>query len=295
MKVSAKGYKLLKKIKDDKFDVDRLHLYNLYVLLGTRDIQLAVVDNSDNRCLLVEDYVLTNTKSYSELITTLELLFDDHHLLKAGFWQSVKVGLKNNKFSLVPSSLFSKTALYDYLKLNCPVDPDTDQFLYYRHIKSDAVNTFAINQQLYQWLSGLYPKKEIGLIHQSSSLIEGVLAQLDKHPKDSIFVYVDRFKLHVIASRDNKLEYYNQFQIKEFKDYIKYIMLVMKGLGKDQKTTNVTLWGYIGRESAHYTEFGKYIKHLSFGERPRYMKFSYMFDELQDHHYFDLYNLHLCE
>ena len=295
MKVSTKGYKLLKKIKDDKFDVENLHQYNLYVLLGIRDIQLAVVDNTDSRCLLVEDYVLANTNSYESLITTLENLFDDHHLLKAGFWQSVKVGLKNNKFSLVPSSLFSEDALYDYLKLNCKVDPARDRFLYYKHIKSDAVNTFAVDKKLYQWLSGLYPNKEVGLIHQSSALIEGVLSQLKHHPKDSIFIYVDRFKLHVIASKDNKLEYYNQFKIKEFEDYIKYIMLVMKGLGRDQKTTNVTMWGYIGRQSSHYKEFAKYIKHLSFGERPRYLKFNYMFDELQDHHYFDLYNLHLCE
>ena len=295
MKVSNKGYKLLKKIKDDKFDVDRLHLYNLYVLIGNRDVQLVVVDNSESRCLLVEDYVLAETNAYNHLIAILDKLFDDHHLLKAGFWSSVKLGLKNNKFSLVPSKLFSEEALYDYLRLNCKIDPVNDQLLYYKHLSSEAVNTFAVNKKLFNWLKTIYPNKEIGLIHQSSALIEGVLSELKNHPKDSLFVYIDRFKLHVIASKNNRLEYYNQFQIKDFSDYIKYIMLVMKGLGRDQKNTNVTIWGYIGRQSQHYLEFEKYIKNLSFGERPRYLKFNYMFDELEDHHYFDLYSLHLCE
>ena len=295
MKASSKGYKPLQQIKDNKFDVDRLHLYNLYILLGTRDVQLVVIDSSDNRCLLLEDYILANTTNYGQFIAILEKFFDDHHLLKAGFWASIKLGLKNDKFSLVPAHLFSEDALYDYLRLNCKIDPVKDHLLYYKHLNSEAVNTFAINNKLYDWLKSIYPSKEIGLIHQSSALIEGVLTELKNYPKDSLFVYVDRFKLHVIASKGNRLEYYNQFQIKEFSDYIKYIMLVMKGLGRDQKHTSVILWGYIGRQSNHYKEFAKYIKHLSFGERPRYLKFGYMFDELEDHHYFDLYNLHLCE
>ena len=295
MKVSTKGYKLLKKIKDDKFDVDQLHLYNLYILMGTRDLQLMVLDSSQNRCLLVEDYVLANTTTYGELIVILENLFDDHHLLMAGFWAKVKFGIKNNKFSLVPAHLFSEEGLYDYLRLNCKIDPNKDNFLYYKHLSSEAVNTFAVNKRLYDWMETVYPNKQVELVHQSSALIEGIITELKNHPKDSLFVYIDRFKLHVIASKNNYLEYYNQFQINEFSDYVKYIMLVMKGLGRNQKHTNVILWGYIGHQSKHYKEFTKFIKHLSFGERPRYMKFNYMFDELEDHHYFDLYNLHLCE
>lgn len=295
MKVGAKGYKLLKKTKDDKFDVELLHQYNLYILLGIRDIQIGVVCGETNRILLVEDYGLSSAKSYGELIVLLENLFDDHHLLKAGFWNEIKIGLKNNKFSLVPSSLFMEEALQDYLQLNCRINPDTDEFNYYRHLKSDAVNCFAVNKRLADWIRKMYPNKEVGFIHQSSSLIEGALSELSRAPKDSLFAYIDRFKIHIIASKDGNLEYYNQFQIKEFQDYIKYIMLVLKGLERDQMTTPVTLWGYLGQSSKHYKELARYIKNLSFGSRPKFLKFNYMFDEIQDHQYFDLYSLHLCE
>ena len=295
MKISAKGYKLLKRIKDDKFDVDKLHEYDLYILIGTRDLQVAVMCSDTNRILLVEDYGLSGTKSYEGLIGILEDLFDDHHVLKAGFWRNIKIGLKSKKFSLVPSKLFSEEGLYDYLRLNCKVEPKNEQFLYYKHIQSEAVNSFAVDNRLMTWLKSLYPNKEVGFIHQSSTLIEGALSQLATNPGDSLFVYIDRFKLHIIAVKGGKLEYYNQFQIKEFSDYVKYIMLVMDGLGRDQKTTPVVFWGYIGRASKHYKEFTKYIKNISFGDRPKYLKFNYMFDELQDHQYFDLYSLHLCE
>ena len=292
---TAKEYKLLKKIKDKDFDVDNLHQYNLHILSGNRDLQFTVSDSLTGNCLLLEDYALTKVKTYKELVAILRTLFEDHELLTAGFWKSVKIGVKNNKFSLVPSKLFDKSSLFDYLKLNCKVSNETDQLLYYKHLKSDAVNCFAINKQLYNWYNSIYPNIEIGFVHQSSTLIEGVLSQISNYPEDSIFLFVDRFKLHVISSRNKKLEYYNQFGIKKFEDYIKYIMLVFNGLKRSQQTTNVVLWGYIGKQSTHYHEFIKYIKHVSFGERPKFYKYGFVFDELQDHYFFDTYNLHLCE
>ncbi|RLD22853.1 MAG: DUF3822 domain-containing protein [Bacteroidetes bacterium] len=295
MKTATKEYKLLKKIKEDKFEVDQLHNYDLNLLLGNRDFQVSVIDNRTNRCLIVEDFIISSIDSYSKLVEVFEQIFDDHHLLKAGFWSSIKVGIKSNKFALVPESLFDPDSIFDYLKFNCKVNKEYDELMYYKHAKSEAVNTFAIDSRLYNWLESLYSEKEITYFHQSSALIEGVLEQLNNYPKDSIFVYVDRFKLHIITSKDNKLEYYNQFYIKQFSDYIKYIMTVMKGLNRNQLTTNVVLWGYLGKQSKHYNEFAKYIKNISFGERPKFLKFGYPFDELQDHHYFDLYNVHLCK
>jgi uncharacterized protein DUF3822 len=295
LKTAIKGYKLLKKIKDKEFDVDNLHQYNLHILSGNRDLQFTVSDTVSGNCLLLEDYAFSRVKTYKELVSIIKELYDNHHLLKAGFWNSVKVGIKNNKFSLVPSKLFDPASLFDYLKLNCKINPETDQLLYYKHLKSDAVNCFAINKYLYNFFQAAYPKIKIGYVHQSSTLIEGVLAQLSNYPDDAIFLYVDRFKLHVISSRNKKLEYYNQFSIKQFEDYVKYIMLVFNGLKRSQQITNVIMWGYIGKQSTHYHEFIKYIKHVSFGERPKFYKYGFVFDELQDHYYFDAYNLQLCE
>jgi hypothetical protein len=295
LKTAKKEYKLFKKIKEDKFEVDQLHNYDLNLLLGNRDLQIAVVDKRSNRCLIVEDFIISSIDSYAKLVNVFEHIFDDHHLLKAGFWSSVKVGIKGNKFALVPESLFNPDSIFDYLKFNCKVNKESDELMYYKHNKSEAVNTFAIDTRLYNWLETLYKDKEILYFHQSSALIEGVLEQLANYPDDSVFVYVDRFKLHIITSKNQKLEYYNQFYIKQFSDYIKYIMTVMKGLNRNQLNTNVVLWGYLGKQSKHYNEFAKYIKNISFGERPKFLNFGYPFDELQEHHYFDLYNVHLCD
>ena len=265
------------------------------IQIGIRDLQVAVVDSTSNRTLLLEDYILSSAKTHHEFLDVLKALFGDHHILMAGFWKNVRISIKNSKFSLVPSSLFVKEALVDYLSLNSPVNPEKEEVLYYKHIKSDAICVFAINRNLYQWLKELYPNADVGFLHQSSVLIEGITNYEESNKKDTLYLYIDRFKLHLITLKSNKLEYYNQFSIKQFNDYIKYIMLVMKGLQKSQQKTEVILWGYIGKQSPHYQEFYKFIKNISFGERPSYLDFGYIFDEVQDHHYFDLYSIHLCD
>ena len=295
MEVTSTSYKLIKSVKSSKFSIDELHYYNLSLQVGIRDFQVNILDTRNGNCLLLEDYILAKVKSNGELVTILSEIVENHYLLAAGFWKSVKIIFKNSKFSLVPASMFVKDALVDYLSINAEFNEEKEEALYYKNIRSNAVSVFAVNKELINWARMRYDKADLGILHQSISLIEGVLSERKQYPDNSIYLYVDRFKLHVLAIKGGELQYYNQFSINQFSEYIKYIMLVVKGLHFSQKSTNVVLWGYIGKKSPHFEEFNKFIKNISFGNRPKFVNFDYAFDEIQDHHFFDLYSAYLCE
>jgi hypothetical protein len=290
---TAQGFKLIKKIRDDRFDEEILHQYELLIQLGIRDLQVAIVDTQDNRLLFFEDYVLGDLNSHKELFDLFKVLFDSHPVLQAGFWKEVRVSVKNTKFVQVPGSLFLEEAAPEYLQFNAQVDSTREEVLTCRNLHMDAVTVFAMQKDLYNWLKSLYANTTLRVVHQSTALIEGVLNFAKGKEKTPLYVYVDRFKLHILAVQKGKLLYYNQFLIKQFSDYVKSIMLVMKGLSFDQNTSEVVLWGYIGKNSPHYQELIKYVRNVSFGDRPSYIKFGYLFDEVQEHHFFDLYSTHL--
>jgi hypothetical protein len=292
---TAIGYKLIKKIKDDRFDEDNIHQYDLLVQLSVRDFQIGIVDCSDGRVLFFEDYVLGDLSSHQELLTLFKTLFESHPVLQAGFWNSVKVSIKNSKFVQVPNSLFVEEAASEYLKFNANIDPEKEDVLFCHNEKIDAITIFAVQKDLLTWLKRIYSNTKIHLVHQSSSLIEGMLQFVGQSQKSRLYIYVDRFKLHILSIENSKLIYYNQFAIKQFSDYVKYIMLVMKGLCMDQQTCEVVLWGYISQNSPHYQEFIKYIRNVTFGGRPEGLKFGYIFDEVQDHHFFDLFSIQLLK
>jgi len=291
---TAIGYKLIKKIKDDRFDEDQIHQYTLFINIGTRDFQVGVVDVENNRFLVLEDYVFPGVSSHQELLSALDQLFEAHPFLKAGFWKQIKISFKNQSFVQVPQALYSKDALSDYLKFNTHVNSDQEDFISVSLRNTQAVTVFAIHKDIKAWLESIYPNNPPVFVHQSGVLIEGIMQSAKSRKNNPLYAYVDRFKLHILSAHNGKLIYYNQFVIKQFSDYIKYIMLVMKSLNMDQRTSQVVLWGYIGKNSPHYHEFYKYINNVTFGERPKNLQFSYFFDEAQDHHFFDLYNIQLC-
>ncbi len=290
MSAVATRHKLIKAIKDEKFDEEKLHQYTLLTQVGAKDFQTAVIDNEDDRLLFFEDYVFSDVNSPEELVAALRTLYDSHSLLTAGFWKEVKVSIKNNKFVQVPSPLFLETASSEYLSFNAVLDLNKETVLSCRSPKTDAVTVFALQKDFHDFTTKTYARTRLSIFHQSAALIEGVLSAMQPG-KEPLYVYVDRFKLHIIWLKEGKLVYYNQFLIKQFSDYAKSIMLVMNAMGLNQETTPVVLWGYIGKNSPHYQEFVKYIRNVSFGERPKHIKFGYLFDEVQDHHFFDLFSV----
>ena len=281
--------------KSERFDVDNLHNYSLSINIGVRDIQLAITEGTENMLMLLEDYQLEGVKSVNTRIEAIDSLFRDHALLEAGFWSNVKICVKTHKFVLVPQSVFAVEAIHDYLAVNSEIRSKSEEVKYYKHINSDSINVFAVDRKLLSWIERKYPTQMVQPIHQGSALIESVLKYDDHSHEKMMFCFFDNGILHVIVTLKQKVLYYNQFAIKESKDYLRFIMLVFKEMELNQKTTKVIFWGLIKQNSPHIELIRKYIRNISFGERPTYLKTSYEFDEIPDHQYFDLLNIHLCD
>ena len=118
-------------------------------------------------------------------------LFESHHFLTAGFWNSVKLSVKSHKFTLVPSGHFAKEAASDYLVINSELRPEVEDVLYYKHNQTDAVNIFAADQKLISWIKSLYPALKVGVVHQGSALIEGIMKYDDHSSEKTMFCSVD--------------------------------------------------------------------------------------------------------
>ncbi len=293
--IHSATYKLGKRIKDSNFDVDQLHRYCLSMQIGIRDFQLCITDTRNNICVLLEDYILHDVKTINARLQVLAKLFENHHFLMAGFWSSIKLSLKTHKFSLIPSTHFVEGSVRDYLLLNCTINETVEREFTYKHMASNVVNAFAADKRLVSWISSLYPNKKIDVVHQGSALIEGILRYNAQDDSKIVYSILDRGIMHIFVSENHKLHYYNQFSIKEAKDYVKYIMLVFKEFNLNRRTQKVVLWGNITQQSEHYNMFSKYIGNVSFGKRPSPLKFNYHFDELADHQYFDLLSVYLCD
>lgn len=287
-------YKRVRRVKDSKFTIDELDHYSLVMQVGVYDLQFAVVDSQDNQCMALEDYRLEGVRTVNGRLRLIKQILDDHEFLIAGFWKDVKLCLKSHKFTLVPSNMFVQENAADYLALNSEIKTSFEEVNYYKQISVDTINVFAAETKLCRWVESIYKKKKVHIIHQGSALIEGVLKHADHIEEKSMYCYVDRGILHIIVTEEDRLLYYNQFAARKKQDYLKYILLVFNELKMDNKKNQVFLWGFIKPSSEEMTLLKKYIRNISFGSKPSFLKFRYVFDEIEDHQYFDVMGGYLC-
>ena len=126
MSSTDQKFKLLKREKDASFNIDNLERYDLMLILGPFDLQIGVLDTSEQRILLIEDYILPGIKDTEDRLAGYRQIFDDHHLLLANFWNEVKISFKNRKFSLVPESLFDAQNPSVFLHLNSTYNEESE-------------------------------------------------------------------------------------------------------------------------------------------------------------------------
>lgn len=288
-------YRLTKKIKDSKFDVEKLHDYCLSLQIGIRDFQVCIVDTNEQSCLLLENYSLEGVNTINTRMQVLAGLFENHHLLMAGFWKEIKVSLKSHKFSLIPASHFLIDSISDYLSLSCKLNPSVDGEYYYHHKNSRVVNAYAADKRLINWIKSLYPNKEITFLHQGDAFIEGILRDEHLGMGKNVYCIQDKSVLHVFVADKQKLQYYNQFAIKDAKEFAKYILMVFKEFNLNPKSQPVFLWGSLTSQSEQYKLLKKFVANVNFGQRPSYLKLSYLFDEIPEHQFFDLFSVYLCD
>ncbi len=287
-------FKLVKQARDDRFSIDELEHYSLTLQVGIKDFQVAVTDSQNNRCMALEDYELLGIRTVNARLRLLKKILDNHEYLTAGFWKDVKLCLKTHKFSLVPSEIFIPESAGDYLAVNSEIKLSFEEVGYYKQISADFVSVFAVELKLSKWLGSIYKKRLVHIVHQGSVLIEGVLKNDNHSHEKSLFCFIDRGILHVICAAEGKLLYYNQFASRSKEDILKYIMLVFNELGMNPKINNVSLWGYVKQNSDEIELLKKYIRNVSFGARPSFLKYSYQFDEVEDHQYFGVLSAYLC-
>ena len=292
MAFTSTQFKLLRKEKDPQFNIDYLEHYNLLLQVGFSDLQLSITDTREKRILLFEDYIMPGVNSHSESVECLECLFDDHHLLLAGFWKRIRLLVKNRKFALIPSTLFQKENADDYIKLNASLEED-DLVLYNQYEYFNLVNSFAINKTVYEFINKTYPKGRKSIFHQSSSLIHGSKEYCKQDSGESVNLYLDRFVLHVTVMKGEKLRFYNQYPIKKFDDYFRFLGYVVQELKIDKAKTPFNIWGYFGENSSHFNNLKAKFPTLKIGKRPAGLTMGYVFDEIPDHQYFDLLSLNL--
>lgn len=295
MNTISTNYRLSHKIQDETFSFAQAGNCNLYITLSPSVIRLAVANVERNKFVVLEDYELISVFTPQQTAEQLKLLAEENPLLKNNGWLNVRVGINNQHFTLVPETLFDPEHKLDYLRLHSDLDLQNDHVHYYRHSNMEAVNIFTVDKTIEQEVSGLFSDQAIQYVHQTSALIKGVLHQAGRNTVKNLYIFVERNYVTILIVNESGLQFCNIFHFLSPEDFIYYIVFVMQEQKLNPEQETIYVWGDIMHDSPLFNILQKYIHTVRPGKKPADVAYSYKFDDLFEHRYFEVYSLHLCE
>ena len=282
----------IKLIDEKYFNVENLSDYNLQLSWSPTRVDFCVIDSRNNRCLYLEENKIDELVNANEITNWLEQLFDSHHFLKAGFWKSIQLSVKNEKFTLIPTPLFIPECKKEYLQFNCTLK-SSERTAFFHHKALNITSVFAYPVNVVEWLNSQYPQKKVHLVHHTSAFLEGVMRETSNDTEIGVYANVENELLTLVVKKGNNLEFCNNFSYKTNEDVLYYMLFVLDQL-KLKKNTILTCWGNVDVDSDLSNLLTTYIRQLEIGSRPNMFFYSYVFDELAEQRHFDLLSMKLC-
>ncbi|MFQ3577084.1 MAG: DUF3822 family protein [Cytophagales bacterium] len=273
-------------IKDDKFNPEYLSQYHLVTCLSTHSIEVGVVDMIDNRILALERYPINGIGSHESYVESLNSVFENHYFLKAGYWKSINVVINNDKMTLLPKELFVDTYAREYLKLNCELNFVYDRIFYNDIDKLDIVNIYSIHNRVFDWLKDIYVGRKINFLHTSHLCILSCFKN-DISSKFKITISLHDNYLMIVIMKDNKLNFCNSFRIISNEDvrYFSQAIIQQFSINKNQCSVEV----FVSPENEERLNMlNESFGHIKKGNRCDSKTFSFVFDEIAEHNFFNI-------
>ncbi len=265
--------------------------YDLSILIGMDRFSFLVSDPQQNILLLRSYAFPPRTTGFDKLNNSLKDIYISDELLKQPY-KSIKIGILNQRTTLVPSDHFDVNQKEVYLK-NMVADIEKDTISFDDLKPLGIVNLYATDTDFTNQLYGYFPNAKI--INAGTSLILGHRKIAENRTGRQICLNVRQGLLQISLFDNKELLFYNSFIYESSQDFIYYVMLVFDQFKLKPEGNTVHISGQIVKDSEIYHLLFRYIRHLEMMPIPSYYKLGTKGKLMNEYQYFDLFSLKLCE
>jgi len=284
--------KLTTSVFDKAFNREASQYLGLSIQLSLNGFSFCVLDPAQMKYLALESRELNNSTNYQDISQLIPEIVQSSDLLGLPY-ESIKIIIETHKSTLIPHPFFDPLKAKENLSLLFNPgkgDSPSDDYL----PLLEARNVWFVNDELRKTIARFFPLASVH--HHGSVLIESLLASSKNTDQGiGVYVYVRKTWFDIVVLKDDKLLFYNSFRYTAGEDFIYYLIYVLEQLNLDPESIMLRMLGEVLRISEIYDITRKYVRNVSFGDRPAGFRYSYVFDQIPGHYYFNLLNHYHCE
>lgn len=287
MDASSSAYIKQAGIKDETFNASNAGYYVLHINLdGHSGFSFSIYDSPRNKFIVLGSYVPRKKCSDNqEFMIFLKSLISEYSELTKYKFKEVHLSISHAASTFVPSALFVEEDKEKYFLMN-----------HSRHLEEkilsdyigalDAHTIYSIDHSIFDYFQSIFPG--IYFHHISTILVQNILIENKNRQSAALFAHVKPDHFELIFLKDHKLIFYNRFSYKTAEDFIYYILFVCEQLQLNPENTEIQLLGEIEKKSGIYALLYKYIRNIKFGKRSDTIGYSYGFNDIPAHYYYNL-------
>lgn len=286
---------------DKSFDISKSGSYHLSIQISNTGLAYCVLDLERNKYLAIENIRCNSALAATSLSVEAKKTFDENAVLKSKF-KSVSAAYINNQATLVPSTIFDEKRAGEFLQLNLDDKKTTDVLVTTtdsdREFGKDllnelnSVNLYYFSEEAKSLLQSEY--QNITIMHHSSILIRSALLRYKNQHKKKLLIHFHKDSFEVMVIDNNQLKIYNSFNYQTKEDFVYYILFACEQLSLNPELIETEVFGELDKHSEYYSMLYTYIRNITISKRPGDFEYSYQFEDLPGHYYYNLFSQYLC-
>jgi len=299
----ADSLKAIHTYSDPGLDKQKLFEYDLSIRISVDGVTYCIFDSNTGKFLHLESFDLSEPgkKLYipgdKEATDTskLSLLFEGELQWLPGSFNKTRLIIDQGNSTLVPEALFNEEEKGKIFDFNIAGGNDPDAELKHDHLNSiNAYSIYRVPASFRKLVSRFFPNATV--CHHANVLIEGLYLKYMNLDNDKmLFVNTARSRIDILRMKGKKLEYFNSFKYNTADDYMYYLIFVVEQLGLNPETIEMIMMGEVDKHSSLSDLAHKYVRNIKFMKRNEDFRYSFVFDQLPGHYYYNLLNASVCE
>jgi len=281
---------------DETFDVSQSGSYHLSIQIEPDKFSYCVFNTVINKYIVLRSYPLfiKDTKSVTghlSLFNAYFPIFENDNLLSLSYKSSSLLWV-SPRYTLVPEQLFDPMEADLYLTFN--QGTVADEYILHRYIRpARSYCVFSCPEELMNLMQTYQPR--IRFFHQSEPFIESFFAGSSTTDEVNMAIYYYQHWLDVVMSKNEKLLFYNSFQINAPADSFYYLLGVTNLFDVVLLSTKLKYAGNLKQMPPEIEILKGYVGSIVDFEQSGAFTYSHYIAEPFRRNFIHLFNLYGCE
>ncbi len=279
-------------ILDKSFKEANTRSYVLSMQISLHGLTFCILNPEKNKFIGLQAFHFPNIENESQLPSLFGQILNEQPWF-AFPYKEVTVLLANRFSTPIPQALFDAQHKHMFLGFNHPFQ-ENSRILYDQLKNIDACMVYYASNPVVEKIKDFWANAKI--LHFSTALTESLaIINKNKYDRNTLFLQVHDNSFDLVHFNEKNLNFYNKFAFNTKEDFIYFLLLGIEQLALNPEKVNLVMMGKVDKVSPYYEMIYRYIKNFKVIEKNNNFQYSYLFDQINLHHHYILFNSLLCE